>query len=57
MEQFLVIGDLYNGMFSQQTSDPDLMVDYRVWNQIRAALPSDYTLPDQWMIERLSQLK
>lgn len=57
MDAFLVIGDLYNGLFATQTSDPDIMVDYRVWNKIKATLPSDYKLPDPTILERLAQLK
>ncbi|HUC93811.1 MAG TPA: hypothetical protein VMS09_17645 [Paenibacillus sp.] len=43
---FTVTGDLYNRIFAVQTSNPEVVVDYTVWNRIFASLPRDYLLPD-----------
>ncbi|QCT02856.1 zinc finger (CCCH type) protein, putative [Paenibacillus algicola] len=45
-DAYQVISDLYNRWFAVQTSNPELLVDYVVWNQIVSALPKDYVLPD-----------
>ncbi|GIO64541.1 hypothetical protein [Paenibacillus sp. Y412MC10] len=45
-EPFKVIGDLYNRIFTVQSSHLEVKVDYLVWNQIFANLPKDYKLPD-----------
>jgi hypothetical protein len=51
----IVIGDLYNSLFAIQASDPTLMVDYEVWNQIKASLPTDYIIPDPYIMNVLNQ--
>lgn len=43
---FAVIADLYNRIFVNACSNPDLTVDYAVWNRIFEGLPQDYLLPD-----------
>lgn len=45
-EPYMVIGDLYNRIFTVQSTHLELLVDYAVWNQIFANLPKDYKLPD-----------
>jgi hypothetical protein len=50
----IVIGDLYNSLFAVQTSNPDLMVDYEVWNKIKASLPAGYTIPDPLIMNVLN---
>ncbi|MFS0840001.1 hypothetical protein [Paenibacillus sp. UNC499MF] len=45
-EKVYVMGDLYNSLFSVQVSNPDYLVDYKLWNQIRAGLPDNYRMPD-----------
>ncbi|RCX19783.1 hypothetical protein DFP94_104238 [Fontibacillus phaseoli] len=47
-----VPGDLYNRIFAIQATQPELMVEYSVWNQIFANLPRDYQLPDLQVLER-----
>lgn len=42
----MVIGDLYNRIFTVQSSHIDMLVDYAVWNRIFEQLPKDYKLPD-----------
>jgi hypothetical protein len=55
MESFKVIGDLYNSFFLVQISNPDIMVDYQVWNHLKAILPADYKLPDMNILSVLNQ--
>jgi hypothetical protein len=55
MESFKVIGDLYNGLFAVQMSNPETVVDYVVWNHIKASLPKDYRLADSEFIEAYSE--
>ncbi|MFD0694191.1 hypothetical protein ACFQZT_08805 [Paenibacillus sp. GCM10027628] len=55
MESFKVIGDLYNRLFLVQTSNPDVLVDYVVWNKIKTSLPKDYRLPDAPFVETFSK--
>lgn len=43
---FTVTGDLYNRIFVVQTSNPEVAVDYGVWNRIFASLPKEYKVPD-----------
>jgi hypothetical protein len=50
-----VIGDLYNSLFAIQASNPSLMVDYKVWNQIKASLPTGYLIPDPYIMNTLNQ--
>lgn len=53
-----VLGDLYNSLFTIQTSNPEIAVEYKIWNQIKAGLPPNYTIPDpnmNLMIKHLSQ--
>lgn len=57
MERIMVRGDLYNSLFTQQTSSPDIFVDYHVWNQIKAGLPQDYVMPDPRMNSIISDLR
>jgi hypothetical protein len=45
-ERYMVICDLYNRIFVEQVSNPDVLVDYYVWNAIFESLPKDYKLPD-----------
>ncbi|MBE9916015.1 hypothetical protein G8C92_18535 [Paenibacillus donghaensis] len=45
-DPFMVISDLYNRIFTVQTSHIDLLVDYAEWNRIFERLPQDYKLPD-----------
>ncbi|UKS27632.1 glycosyltransferase family 4 protein [Paenibacillus sp. HWE-109] len=52
-EPFAVRGDLYNRLFEQQTSNPDVNVDYYTWNRLYNALPSGYTLPDRSLLATL----
>lgn len=42
----MVISDLYNRIFTVQTSHPELLVDYVIWNKIFESLPPGYQLPD-----------
>jgi hypothetical protein len=51
----IVIGDLYNSLFAIQASNPSLMVDYEVWNKIKASLPVGYILPDPLIMNTLNQ--
>jgi hypothetical protein len=51
----IVIGDLYNSLFSIQASNQSLMVDYEVWNQIKASLPVGYIIPDPLIMNVLNQ--
>ncbi|MCY9694373.1 hypothetical protein [Paenibacillus alginolyticus] len=44
--RFLVIGDLYNCLFAVQSSNHTQLVDYVIWNRVKASLPKDYMLPD-----------
>ncbi|MEW9700284.1 glycosyltransferase family 4 protein [Paenibacillus sp. SI8] len=48
-----IIGDLYNRLFAEQVSNPDVTVDYFIWNRIYNSLPSDYSLPDQTFLAAL----
>ncbi|KQX49166.1 hypothetical protein ASD40_13650 [Paenibacillus sp. Root444D2] len=57
MDSFYVIGDLYNSLFSVQVSNPDFLVEYKLWNQIKNNLPETYTMPDPIMIQFLDQFK
>lgn len=50
-----VIGDLYNRIFAVQTSNPEVLVDYAVWNLIFEGLPKDYKLPDMAVYTFLPQ--
>ncbi|MCR8645185.1 hypothetical protein NV379_21250 [Paenibacillus sp. N1-5-1-14] len=52
---FTVIGDLYNCLFSAQISNPEVLVNYQVWNQIKANLPKGYKLPDPVIVDILNQ--
>lgn len=45
-QTFTVISDLYNRLFARQVSNPEILVDYAVWNRIKSQLPKDYVLPD-----------
>ncbi|NMO95872.1 hypothetical protein [Paenibacillus lemnae] len=45
-DSYIVMSDLYNRVFAVQVSNPDLMVDYVIWNRILSQLPRDYVLPD-----------
>ena len=51
MEAPLVICDLYNRIFTSQISTPELLVDYRVWNQIFESLPENYKIPDNEVLK------
>ena len=51
-ERYMVIGDLYNRIFSVQISHPEVLVDYVTWNQIFASLPMNYKLPDMPVFTR-----
>ncbi|WP_167388051.1 hypothetical protein [Paenibacillus ferrarius] len=53
--RFLVLGDLYNCLFTVQTSNFNQLVDYVIWNQVKASLPKDYTLPDLLILHALSE--
>ncbi|WP_164817325.1 hypothetical protein [Paenibacillus lautus] len=44
---FPVMSDLYNRLFVNQVSSPELVVDYVIWNRIFQSLPKDYKLPDE----------
>ncbi|AQT84953.1 hypothetical protein ERICIV_04467 [Paenibacillus larvae subsp. larvae] len=57
MERILVMGDLYNSLFSAQVTSPDVLVDYQVWNQIKAGLPQYYVMPDPNMTSIISDLR
>lgn len=57
MDRILVMGDLYNSLFSGQVSSPDIFVDYQVWNQIKAGLPQDYVMPEPNMTSIISDLR
>lgn len=41
-----VMSDLYNRLFAFQVSNPDVIVDYVIWNRIKSQLPKDYIIPD-----------
>ncbi|WMT40189.1 hypothetical protein RE628_23385 [Paenibacillus sp. D2_2] len=45
-DRFMIISDLYNRIFTVQTSHSEVEVDYVTWNRIFALLPHDYQLPD-----------
>jgi hypothetical protein len=45
MGSIQVMGDLYNSLFATQISNPEIMVDYKVWSQIKRSLPANYTIP------------
>lgn len=47
MGSFQIDSDLYNRIFINAPSNPELLVDYAVWNQIFASLPLTYHLPDE----------
>jgi hypothetical protein len=51
----IVIGDLYNSIFAIQASNPSLVVDYVVWNKIKASLPVGYIIPDPLIMNVLNQ--
>ncbi|CAM3647244.1 MULTISPECIES: hypothetical protein [Paenibacillus] len=46
-QSFTVMSDLYNRIFVNQVSTPELHVDYTVWNRILQSLPKEYKLPDE----------
>lgn len=46
-QAFNVMSDLYNRIFVNQKSTPDVLVDYVIWNRIFQSLPKDYKLPDE----------
>jgi len=46
-QPFSVMSDLYNRIFVNQVSTPELLVDYSVWNRIFQSLPKEYKLPDE----------
>lgn len=43
---FGVMSDLYNRLFAVQVSNPEVIVDYVIWNRIKSQLPKDYLIPD-----------
>lgn len=49
-----VRGDLYNRIFTSKMLESDIWVDYQVWNQLFAALPDDYKVPDMTVLAFLS---
>jgi len=49
-DRFTVVSDLYNRIFTVQTSHPEVEVDYVTWNRIFALLPRDYQLPDNTVL-------
>ncbi|MVO97958.1 hypothetical protein [Paenibacillus lutrae] len=53
-EKVYVMGDLYNSLFSVQVSNPEYLVDYKLWNQIRAGLPDSYRMPDPVILHILN---
>jgi hypothetical protein len=55
MERFKVMGDLYNALFTVQKSNPEVLVDYVVWNHIKTSLPKDYLLPDPAFMDAFSK--
>lgn len=46
-QAFSVMSDLYNRIFVNQRSNPEVLVDYVIWNRILQSLPKDYKLPDE----------
>jgi len=46
-QTFNVMSDLYNRIFVNQISNPEVLVDYSIWNRIFQSLPKDYKLPDE----------
>ncbi|WP_181469700.1 hypothetical protein [Paenibacillus sp. MDMC362] len=46
-QDFFVMSDLYNRIFVNQMSNPELLVAYTIWNRIMQSLPKDYKLPDE----------
>jgi hypothetical protein len=46
-ERIEIIGDLFNRLFAEPVSNPDVTVDYFAWNWLYNSLPADYLLPDQ----------
>ncbi|WP_169456502.1 hypothetical protein [Paenibacillus pinihumi] len=53
---FPVTGDLYNRIFQQQISNPEVQVDYEVWTRINTLLPAHYSLPDNKVIPVISHI-
>jgi hypothetical protein len=51
MGSFQVLGDLYNALFTGQFSNPEILVDYEIWNRIKVSLPKNYSLPDTAFVE------
>ncbi|GGF89726.1 hypothetical protein [Paenibacillus aceti] len=48
--RFMVASDLYNRIFTVQSSNPEVEVDYVIWNRLFALLPRDYQLPDNTVL-------
>jgi hypothetical protein len=46
MESFAVPSALYNSLFTVHEVDQRLLVDYLLWNQLKASLPPEYRIPD-----------
>ncbi|MCT1401212.1 hypothetical protein AK95_09995 [Paenibacillus sp. LC231] len=46
MNMHHVPGDRYNGLFLTQLSQPHIVVNRQVWDQITAKLPQEYAIPD-----------
>lgn len=47
---FQIDSDLYNRIFIEAPFNPELVVDYAVWNRIFASLPPSYRLPDEELL-------
>lgn len=57
MSHFHVVSDLYNGLFLIQCSNPEVSVNYSMWNRIKSGLPRHYVMPDPKMLTILKQMK
>lgn len=55
-DRFMVTSDLYNRIFTVETSHPEVEVDYVIWNRIFALLPREYKLPDNTVLSLRSEV-
>jgi hypothetical protein len=56
MESFDVNSDLFNFLFTAQVSNPELVVDNRVWKRIAASLLQGYDLPNSATMDTLKPM-
>jgi hypothetical protein len=55
-ESFEVNSDLYNFLFNAPGSNPELLVNERIWNRIAVSLPKGYGLPNSATIDILKPM-